>query len=527
MPVNRCLARDSQAFALALQHHQAGRLAEAERTLYRQILAVQPNHAGALHHLGVIAHQRGRHDLAVEWIQRAIALHPDDPAAHSNLGTALAARGQSVEAIAAYRQALQLAPNLPETHCNLGVVLARVGESEEAITHFRQALTLRPDYPEACIHLGGALKGRGELDQAVAAYREALRMQPDFADAHNNLGTTLARQGLLEEAAASYRRALQLRPDWPEPHYNLGNALRELGHPDEAVAAYRAALARKPDYAEAHGNLGVALARQGRLDEAVAAYREALRLRPDDADTHNNLGNAFKDRGQLDEALAAYRRALELQPSRADLHSNLIYALHFHPAEDDRAIAEEHRRWNRQFSDPCRRFVRPHSNVPDPQRRLRIGYVSPEFRDHVTGRYLLPLFRHHDRQNFTVVCYSGVTRPDAMTEEFRRHADQWCETASLDDTTLAGLIRCDAVDILVDLTQHLAGNRLPMFAHQPAPVQVSFAGYPADTGVEAIPYRISDRYLESDIAALHSGIPVEQSPDPTLRSLSHRQLLVL
>jgi len=386
-----------QAFQIALQHHQAGRLAEAE-TLYRQILAAQPKHADALHFLGVIAVQAGRHDLAEAWLRQAIALNPDNPGAHSNLGEAYRTTGRIDEALAAFHRALELKPDSPETLNSLGV----------------------------------ALRARGQFDDAVAAYRRALELKPNYSDAYNNLG--------------------------------------------------------------------VALAAQGRGDEAVAAFCRALELRPDWAEIHNNLGNALKDLGELDAAIAAFRRALHFKPEDARTHSNLIYTLLFHPGHTGRAIAEEHRVWNRQFGDPLQQFVRPHGNDPAVARRLRIGYVSPDFREHVVGRNLLPLLERHDSRSFEILCYSGVVHPDKLTDEFRRHARQWRSTVGVGDEALAGMIREDGVDILVDLTQHMAGNRLPMFARQPAPIQVSFAGYPGSTGLEAIEYRISDKYLEADYA---------------------------
>jgi protein O-GlcNAc transferase len=201
----------------------------------------------------------------------------------------------------------------------------------------------------------------------------------------------------------------------------------------------------------------------------------------------------------LEEALAAYRRALHLQPERAEVHSNLVYTLQFHPGADAARIAGEQQCWNQRFGEPLRSSVPLHLNERNPERRLRVGYVSADFRDHVVGRNLVPLFRNHDRENLEIVCYSGVLRPDGVTAEIRRHADLWRHTPGVTDEALAAAIRQDGVDILVDLAQHMAGNRLPVFARQPAPVQVSFAGYPAGTGVEAIGYRISDRYLEAEM----------------------------
>jgi len=630
----------SQAFDLALQRHQAGRLVEAE-ALYRQILAAEPNHTDALHLMGVVAHQAGRHDLAVEWICRALSTNPNHPAAYSNLGEAFRAMGRLDEAIANYRRALDLRPECPETHNNLGMALARQGWLNGAVTAYRRALQIKPDspkthnnlgialrelgqldeaiaehrlalqlqpddaeacnnlaavlirqgqfeaavtacrralelqpaYAEACNNLGAAFAGQGQLDDAVTAYRRALRIKPDLAQAHNNLGIALRENGQSDEAIAACRRAVELKSDYAEAHHNLGDALKDIGHLDQAIAAYyRAiqirpdlpeahhslaialrergqfeeavaeclrAIELKPDYAEGYNNLGASLACLGRLDEAIAAYRRALQARPSLAEAYNNLGVALRDRGQLDEAIAAYRRALELKPAYpqahnnlgnalkdqgqldeaiaefrralragfpgSEAHSNLAYTLHFHPGHHAGTIAAESERWNRQFGEPLKQFILPHANNWNPGRRLRIGYVSPDFRDHVIGRNLLPLFQRHDRRNFEILCYAGVARPDPMTDEFRRLASQWQSTIGMGDQALADLIRRDGVDILVDLTQHMAGNRLPVFARQPAPVQVSFAGYPDTTGLEQIEYRISDRYLEQQSADETTG----------------------
>jgi len=485
-----------QAFALAAQHHQAGRLAEAE-TIYRQILAVQPDHADSLQMLGVIAHQAGRHDLALEWLHRAIARDPNNATAHSNLGAAYQALDRLDEAIASERRALQLNPASPESHHILGIALARKRQFEEAITCFRRTIQLKPDYPTAHFNLGLALAESGRLDDAIAAYRQALALHADFAAAHINLGVVLAEKGHLEDAIASYRRALEINPDHAKAHNNLGNALKDQGRFGDAIAVYRRAIELNPNFLEAHYNLGNALRALARLDEAVVAYRCALQLKPDDATTYGNLGTALAEQGQLDEAIAAYRHGLKLKPDFPWLHSNLAHTLHFHPDHDDRMIAEAQDCWNRQFSEPSKQFVVPHANGRSPERRLRVGYVSPDFREHVVGRNLLPLFRCCDRQSVEMLCYSGVVQPDKMTAKFQEYAQQWRSTLGVSDEAVAEMIRQDGVDILVDLSQHLAGNRLPVFARRPAPVQVSFAGYPDGTGLEAIEYRISDRWLES------------------------------
>jgi len=251
-----------QAFELALQHHRAGRLADAE-ALYRQILAAQPNHAGALHFLGVIAYDFGRNDLAVDLIRRSIGFDPNNCVAYFNLGEAWRAAGRLEEAIAAYRQALRINPDFPHACNNLGIALGERGQLDEAIAVYRSALQIRPGFAEIHNNMGNALREQGKFGEAVVACRSALELQPDFPEAHNNLAAAHAGLGQIDEAIAAYRRALELKPQYPEAHNNLGAALAEHGRLAEAVAAYRRALELKPLYAEAHYNLGVALLAQG------------------------------------------------------------------------------------------------------------------------------------------------------------------------------------------------------------------------------------------------------------------------
>ncbi|MEI8196354.1 MAG: tetratricopeptide repeat protein [Phycisphaerae bacterium] len=316
----------SQAFQLALQHHQAGRLQEAEQ-IYRQILAHQPGHADALHLLGVIASQVGRFEVAVDLIGQAIAQKPNVPEMHNNLGNALKDLGRFEEANAAYRQAIALKPDFPEAHSNYGNVLVDQGRLEEATVVFRQAIALRPNYPEAHYNLGNALRVRGHMDEAIVAYRAAIRLRPNYVQAQGNLGVALKVQGLLEEAIATFRQALALNPNLPETHNNLCNALREKGCLDEALVACRQALALQPNLPEAYCNLGNVLSDQGCHDEAIAAYRQALALNANLSDAHCNLGGMLKEKGQFEEAIAACRRALELKPNYPEAYLNLGNAL--------------------------------------------------------------------------------------------------------------------------------------------------------------------------------------------------------
>jgi tetratricopeptide (TPR) repeat protein len=299
------MATISQALAIAIQHHQAGRLQPAEQ-IYRQIVAVEPNHAEAWHLLGVIAYQRGEHAIAVEHIERAIGLNATHAAFPNTLGAVYRALHRIPEALACYRRALELKPDYAEAHFNLGIALSHLGKLDDAIACYRRAVELKPDYAEAFINLSVALRDRGLLDDAIACCRRTLELKPDYAEAHGNLGNALRDQGKLDEAVACYRRTLELKPDSAEAHNNLGATLRDQGRPDEALACHRRALELKPDYAEAHNNLGAALNDQGNTDEALACYRRALELKPDLAYAHWNQSLTSLTSGDFQRGWAEY-----------------------------------------------------------------------------------------------------------------------------------------------------------------------------------------------------------------------------
>jgi predicted O-linked N-acetylglucosamine transferase (SPINDLY family) len=365
-------------------------------------------------------------------------------------------------------------------------------QGKDGLPALRRAADLLPDDAEAHTNLGNALQALGQLDAAVVSCRRALEIKPDLAEAHSNLGNVLRDLGHLEDAVASYRRALEIKPDFAEAHSNLGNALRDFGEFDDAVSSYRRALVLKPDYVDAHSNLGIALRDLGRLDDAVASYRRALRIKPDFAEAHSNLGVALQALGQLDEAVASYRRALEIKPDYEDAFGNLLFTLNYHPDKSGEEIFSAYREYDERFGIPHRSAWRDCPNNREPARRLRVGYVSPDFHQHSAQHFLDPLLAHHDKGVVEVYAYAELTREDAMTVRYRSYIDQWIPTHGLSDEALAERIRADRIDILVDLAGHTAHNRLQVFARKPAPVLVSWLGYGYTTGLSAVDYLLTD-----------------------------------
>jgi protein O-GlcNAc transferase len=479
------------AFDLAVQHHQAGRVGEAE-AIYRQILAAQPKNANALHLLGVIAGQGGRNEEAARLIRRAITAVPENAEYHCNLGIALRNLGQLEEAVGCFKRALSLKSDYAEAYNNFGVALASHGQLDQAIACYKQALGLKPGSPQMFNNLGNAWRLKGQLNDAIECYRRALALRPGYPNALNNLGQAMAVLGQFEEAIKLHKRALALQPDDPESLNYLSVAFLGASEFDQAIACCRKAVALKPDYFLAHCNFGMALACKCRLDEAVDCYRRALALKPNSFQAHNSLGIALGEMGQVDEAIASYRRALAIKPDCATAHSNILLTMLYQPTFNAGGLLAESRDWDRRHAQALERSIVPAANECDPERRLRVGYVSPDLRDHCVGRYLLPLLAAHDRGAVEVFCYAQVPHPDEVTAKVRALADQWRSTVGLTDQQLADVIRQDGIDILVDLAGHTANNRLLVFARRPAPVQINYMGYPATTGLAAMDYRFTD-----------------------------------
>ncbi len=394
------------------------------------------------------------------------------------------------------RRVLDARPHHPEALHLMGLIASATGRPDVAIELISKATAIAPSFAEAFSNLGKLYLASRQFNPAIIAFQKACSLQPNLPNGQHLLGDALHAQRRFEEAVAAYRTALRFTPQSAEVLGNLGNALQELGRLDEAITAHREALRLESASADAHYNLANALQARDQFDEAIARYEQALSLKPDHAEALHNLGNALWAVGQIDEAIAHYRRAVALDPASPVMLSNLVYAFYFHPGYDARAILAENREWDRRHGQPLKSRIVPHANERSPDRRLRIGYVSPDFREHVVGRNLLPLIREHDREKAEIFCYANVLKADALTEQLRGMAKGWRDIVGLGDEAAAEMIRRDGIDILVDLTLHMAHNRLPLFAYEPAPVQVTYLGYCGTTGLSAMDYRLSDPYLD-------------------------------
>lgn len=389
-----------------------------------------------------------------------------------------------------------------------GLALMKGNCLAEAKVLFEKICDASPDDAEAWHHLSGIHIMMGNLDEAGDCCRRLIELRPDYTQARLNLGNIFYLQGNLDAAVKEYQCVLNIDQNDAGVHNNLGTILESLGRFDEATAHYEKSIQINPNIPETQSNLGNILLyyHKDRLSEALDCYQRALRLKPDMVAAHNGLGNLYRFQGKHDEALASFQEALRCDPGNAVVHSNLLYMLCYCPEYDVATLFAEHARWGEAH---CRdtTHITAHTNVPDKGKRLRIGYVSADFRNHPVGIFIEQVLSHHDKSRVEIFCYSNHGLRDELTERLRIHADHWRDILAQPDETVAEQVRRDGIDILVDLAGHTAGNRLLTFALKPAPIQVTWLSYVATTGLKTMDYIIADRFI---IPPQHECYYVEQ-----------------
>lgn len=498
---------------------------------YRQAVRMNPRYEAAYNNLGTALKTKGSLDEAADSYRQALQLAPQNGNVHLNLGTVYQAQGQLDAAIGCYREAVRLNPQSVTAHNNLGAALHEKGELGDAITHCRMALELDPRDADAHNNLGSALKthaieqhaageSRGarrlnetltqdstpseaspnrssndtnpDFSAAAEAIREALRCDPKHTGALLNLGKLLEDAGQVDEALEHYDRAVAADPQLGSAYLYRANLYKALRRHREAIAGYQDALRVQPHNPEAYNDLAVLYNHLAQPDRAIACCRQGLEQYPDAAALYGNMATALGHEGKIAEALIASRKAVALRPESPSEFSNLIYGLNRIPGYDPSKLFEEHLEWARRHAEPLTASAAAPTNDPTPDRALRVGYVSPYFHGHAVNFFTEPLITAHDHAEFEIFCYSDVLHEDDATRRLRASADHWRNVRARSDKHLAEIVRDDAIDILVDLTGHIGGNRLLVFARKPAPVQVAYIGYQNTTGMSAMDYRLTD-----------------------------------
>ncbi|MBF0333070.1 MAG: tetratricopeptide repeat protein [Alphaproteobacteria bacterium] len=377
-----------------------------------------------------------------------------------------------------------------------GVAHHTGGDLAAAEAIYRQVIERDPKHPHALNNLGVLLKVTGRIDEALGFYRRAAEVSPVPAQIHNNLAIALLGMRRFSEAAEEAARALVLEPASPVALFHLSSAVRETSNLDLCRRLLEHAVRVDPAYSPAQCNLGNALRLFGYFQRAIDALQAALRVDPDVLEAHVNLGDVHKDHGLIAECIPHYAQAFARAPNHPEAHSNLLLALNYPAGRTGVESLKAHAFWGQQHADKLLDSVPAHVNSRDPARKLRLGIVSSDLRRHSVAYFLEPVFERLDRDAFEIHCYSNSHMEDAYTERFRAVSAGWRNILGLPNEVAANLIRGDGIDILLDVAGHTGGHRLMVFAHKPAPVQVTWLGYPNTTGMKAMDYRLTDAVVD-------------------------------
>lgn len=361
---------------------------------------------------------------------------------------------------------------------------------------YRQALAINPENVIPYINLGYVLKEQRQFDEATQILAQAVLLDPQNSEGFYMLGTIAKEQGDLERTIENFNKTLAIKPDFEWVYWDFCDYLIVRNQSEAAKEVIRKGMEKFPANANFHYYLGNLYFNEADNDAAIASYRAALAIQSAYPEVFSNLGNALQVQGNLDEAVASFRAALALKPDYAPAFSNLLLALQYHAGHTPAEIFAEHLRFAQLYESPLKPRWPQHANQRDPRKRLRVGYVSGDFRNHSVAFFIEPVLDTHDKSQFEIFCYYNHTVHDQVTERLRAKVDHWLPCAGMSDDQLAVRIAVDGIDILVDLSGHTGHNRLLTFARKPAPLQLTWIGYQATTGLTAIDYRITDTAMD-------------------------------
>lgn len=444
-----------------LEYYKSGNLQQAA-SLCEELLTKNPDHITILHLLGVVYQQLQNYDAAIKYLKNAIELD------HNSF----------------------------EGFYNLGGAYTKKGELNKAVNCYQKVIELNPQFIDAYINLGNIFQSQRLFDEAISCYQKALQLNPNDARMYINLGIAFQNKWEIDKCIIYLEKSLQLNPNFAETYYHLGNIFKDKGQLKKAISYYQKAIDYNPNDVDSYNNLGIAFRDIGEIENSIACYKKVLELNPASAGTYNNLGISFYDRGQLDEAELYSRRALQIKPDFLTAYSNFLLYMNYNSQYNFQNIFSEHITFAQQFEKPLYASIIVHTNENSIHRKLKIGYVSPDFRQHSVAYFIEPVIALHNKNQFEIFCYSLVSAEDKVTRRIQEYADHWRNISSISDEQAAEFIRNDKIDILVDLAGHTANNRILLFARKPAPVQVSWIGYSATTGLSAIDYKLADTYTD-------------------------------
>lgn len=484
---------DSQAAiqsALALQ--QAGNLKQAA-LIYQQVLETEPENPDAWHLLGMTLFTGDEFETAIECLQNALVLVPDHPDVLANLGVVYRSSGDHANAQLVLEKAVQINPDSVQAQTNLGTVYLEQGSYDAAQSQFEKALSIDAQFDQAAMNLANLWQRQGRFHDAESCYRSILEQGNPDPVALNNLAETLRHQRKWDEAIKFSRRAIELAPDSIDFQITLGRSLAGGMEVEEAKAQFLQLIERYPSLGTAYHYLGRLQFEQRDLENAVVNLMRAVELDPSDLYALSSLGFAYMEMGKSEIAEACFRTVVQIDPTNSQAHGCLLFFMSNKADACQRELFEEHRKWGALHGavEAICSDWKSSGREQNKTKRLRIGYVSPDFCNHAVNKFFLPVLQSHRPEQVETFCYAEVAVPDETTEQLIELTDHWRFTHGLSDEQIAHQVQNDEIDILVDLAGHTANNRLRVFAYRPAPVQVTWLGYPNTTGLAAIDYRLT------------------------------------
>lgn len=431
-----------------------------------------------------------------ELFSRAVSLHQ---------------RGELGKAEELYNQILRADTTHIDSLVNLAAIVYN-RNPQASLDLLRKARNLAPETPSVHFNLGNLLQRHNYREKAITEFREVIRLEPENAEAYFRLGTLFSESGKFEDSIFCYKRSFELKPDDVRVVNNLTDIYNRLKRFDEAEAMAKKTLELAPDLFEAHGNLGNVYKNQGNYEKAEFHFKEALRSKSDDPKLLYHLGATLLFSNRAKEAAEHLKRSMEIDPQFHFSHSSYVYALNYFEEPTKKEIFEAHCVWDKQqgkgIKDNTWNWVER-----NPDKKIRVGFVSPDFRAHVVALFIQQLFKHYDRERFDFYGYAEVANPDGYTSKFMSLLDGWRTTIGMTDKMVYKTIKKDQIDILIDLAGHSAGNRLIVFSMKPAPVQVSYLGYINTTGLDTIDYRLADAWVNPEESQQYYSEKLYRLPD--------------
>ena len=481
-------------YTLAGQHYEAGRMQDAAN-IYAQILKINPQHTETQYMLGMVFYRSGLYDKADVLVSAALAAN--SPNAHiynKARGDIMRGLSRNDEAMACYKRAIDLNPQYPEALNNLASMYLSAGDMKQAEIFFSKVISIKPDYVPALYNMGMIYQKTGRRVEARELIEKTVKLRPQHGEAWKVLAELFIQTAMFDEAHDAINKSIEIAP-------NVGNLLigsalaNKKADYKVAIEQLEEALRLEPENFDVIKNLGALYGHLEMYEKSCALCEKALQREPDDSEILNNLGNVYKGFGYLDKSISCYKRAIECDPDDSRIYSNLLLAMIYSAESSPEEIARVSREYGELIERTVKKRATPERDI-DPERKLRIGYVSPDFRKHSVNYFFEHVLDNHDRKKFTIYGYSSAPDEDETTERLKSKFDVWRRIHTIKNDDAAALIDEDKIDILIDMAGHTANNKLLVFARKPVPVQLSWLGYPATTGIKTIDYRITDHYAE-------------------------------